>query len=60
MSLLSRVLTKVGFEENLGTTLHSEHTFYCAFSKDIKRATSRVVVESPCITTRRASDAQKG
>lgn len=42
--------------EGLETALYTEQTFYGAFSKDIKRATSRVVLESPYITTRRAHE----
>lgn len=52
MKLLSRFKSSDKFE----TSLYTEQTFYEAFSKDIKRATGRVIIESPYITTRRAGE----
>lgn len=43
-------------EEILSSNLHNERTFYSAFSKDVKRATASVMIESPYITKRRARE----
>ena len=44
--------------ELLDSQLHDEHSFFGAFSKDFKAAKSRVIIESPFLTVRRASDLQ--
>lgn len=36
------------------TSLYSEHSFYNAFVRDVKRAQSAVVIESPFLTEKRA------
>lgn len=51
-----RLLSRKGQDEGFQTSLHNEQTFYRAFSKDIKRANNFVVMKSPYITNRRASE----
>ena len=48
-------LNKDGYTVN-ESSLYDEHGFYSAFSKDIKSASHRVIIESPYITTRRAKE----
>lgn len=38
------------------SSLFNEHDFYKAFSKDIRQASSHVMIESPYITNRRANE----
>jgi phosphatidylserine/phosphatidylglycerophosphate/cardiolipin synthase-like enzyme len=40
----------------LSSELFDEHSFYKAFSKDIRTAYSRIIIESPYITSRRARE----
>ena len=42
-------------EKLLTSDLVSEHTFYRAFSRDLKRARKKIVIESPFLTERRAA-----
>jgi phosphatidylserine/phosphatidylglycerophosphate/cardiolipin synthase-like enzyme len=40
----------------LTSSLHDEHSFYGAFSRDLRSANKRVLIESPFITIRRATE----
>lgn len=40
----------------VSSNLYDEHGFFSAFSKDFKRAKKTVIIESPFITNRRASE----
>jgi len=40
----------------LSSELFDEHSFYNAFSKDIRTAYTRIIIESPYITSRRAQE----
>ncbi len=40
----------------LTSSLHDEHTFYGSFSRDLRKANNRVLIESPYVTKRRAQE----
>ena len=49
-------LFKRWYTEPEATRLFDEHSFYGAFSTDLKTATSSVLIESPYVTVRRATE----
>lgn len=55
MKLFSTVFQRSRFEPGT-TSVYDEHGFYGAFSSDLKSATREVVLESPYVTVRRASE----
>jgi phosphatidylserine/phosphatidylglycerophosphate/cardiolipin synthase-like enzyme len=53
--MFSLLRPKLSYHELLDSKLLSEDTFYDAFTKDLNKCQSEVIIESPFITNRRVS-----